>query len=175
MYFIGIDCGLSGAVMAISDKGKFLTYFDCPTIKDIKGKKTKNEYLESQMAFQLEEILKEYGMDNCTVWIEKIHAMPKQGVSSMFKMGEGYGLWKGIVAAYKLPRHYVTPQAWGKVLFAGMSGSDTKSKSIRRCQELFPEIPLTRPTGKVLSMNGRSDAALIAYYGYREYLSERGR
>jgi hypothetical protein len=43
---------------------------------------------------------------------------------------------------------------------------DPKERSMIKAQRLFgSSLPLTRPGGRVLSLDGRADAALIACYG----------
>jgi len=153
---IGIDPGLTGAVAVIKSDGE-LYVVDTPIIEVKKGKKMKKEYLPSQMA----DILREYLGANCHVFLEKVHSMPKQGVSSVFGFGEGYGLWIGMIAAFRLPMTLVTPQSWKKVIMSGMSDKDAARI---RAQELFPKYSNLLSRKKDI---GRADAILIAEYGRR--------
>ena len=104
------------------------------------------------------------------VALEKIHSMPGQGVRSMFSMGEGYGLWKGIIMTLGDPMILVTPQAWKKVMMQGMGKE--KDASVLRASELFPHIAdqLVTPRGRKL--NGRADALLIAHWCRRQRMVE---
>ena len=54
--------------------------------------------------------------------LEKVHAMPGQGVVSMFSFGQNVGTWQGILAALSIP--YVTPrpQEWQKGLVDHKAG-----------------------------------------------------
>ncbi len=166
MIFIGIDPGLGGAVARIGhlrhDTISRVRTWDAPTAKD--GKHTvllpvEMKKILVQASFQLDE--------QCMVFIEKVHAMPKQGVSSSFNFGTGFGLWIGICAGLGLRYELVTPQRWQKEMLAGMQGG--KDASCIRAQELFPEADLKRgPRSKKLH-DGRSDALLIAEYGRRTY------
>lgn len=171
----GIDPGLHGAVVGIDDSLCVVGFFDTPII-DL-GKRTKsgkigtnNAFLEAEMVSKFEALIA--GWPKLTsqphIFLEKAHSMPKQGVASMFKTGEGFGIWKGILAALKIPYSLVAVQTWQKRVMVGVTGLDPKAKSIARCQRLFPSLPLTLPHGKKLSLDGRSDAALIAYYGLLE-------
>lgn len=60
--------------------------------------------------------------------IERVGAMPGQGVSSMFKFGEQFGMVQGILAALSIPYTLVSPQTWrkecGVVLPAKVEGED---------------------------------------------------
>lgn len=157
-YFIGIDPGLSGAVAIIKEDGT-AAVIDTPTTQVKSGKKNKNLYVESLMA----DIFREYAGTNVTVSLEKAQSMPKQGVASTFSTGEGYGLWRGILAALQIPYTIVTPQKWKKAMMSGMGKE--KSASCYRAQQLFPSVELFGPEGG--AKDGRGDALLIAEYGRR--------
>jgi hypothetical protein len=100
------------------------------------------------------------------VYIERQQAMPKQGVSSTFSTGYGFGLWIGMLVALRLPYTVVGPREWQKDMLAGTTG-DTKARSILRALQLYPGLPLTRPNGRKPTLDGVADAALIATYGLR--------
>jgi len=151
--YIGIDPGLQGAVAIIQSVG--VVIIDTPTMQVKKGKGKKTEYLPIEMA----EVLIAY--PGCQVFIEKLHSMPGQGVSSSFRLGEGYGLWVGIVSALKLPLTKVTPQAWKKVMMAGLADKDSARG---RAQELFPGVAHLLKRKKDCD---RADALLLAEYGRR--------
>lgn len=157
MYFIGIDPGLTGAIVILAEKGDTGLFYDTPITQVKSGKKTKNEYLPSEMA----GLLSGYTSQNCHVFIESVHSMPGQGVSSSFNFGKGFGIWIGILAALKLPYTLATPQAWKKLLMQGMKDKDAARI---RAQELFPGCVSQLSRKKDI---GRADALLIAEYGRR--------
>ena len=84
--------------------------------------------------------------------------MPGQGVSSMFAFGRNVGTIEGIMAGLVWPVCYVTPQAWQKAV----SVRQGKDGSRLRAIELFPSYAQLFARKKD---DGRSDAALIAWYG----------
>lgn len=92
------------------------------------------------------------------VILEKVHAMPKQGVTSSFTFGEVYGSIKGILAALAIPYVEVIPQAWQKIMFAGISKDLGKKRSIYKVSQLFPS--LTRLD------DGSADALCMSLYGW---------
>ncbi len=100
------------------------------------------------------------------VLIEKAQARPGQGVSSMFNYGTGFGRLMGWCEALGLPYELVTPQAWGKVMHAGTTGTDPKARSLQAVQRLFPGVQLTVGKSKKVHM-GLAEALLIAEYGVR--------
>lgn len=160
MYYIGIDPGQTGAIAVINSKKEIATIYDTPTMQAIKGKKYKTEYLPAEMV----SVLSSYPKELCHVFIEKVGAMPGQGVTSMFNFGKGFGIWIGILAALELPHTFVTPQAWKKLLMQGMADKDAARI---RAQELFPQSIVLLNRKKDI---GRADALLIAEYGRRTHV-----
>jgi crossover junction endodeoxyribonuclease RuvC len=155
--FAGIDPGKDGAVAIISSSGR-VTIVDTPTVST--GKGSRQAYDESAMAKILFRAVEENG--GCVFALEQVHSMPGQGVSSMFSMGEGFGLWKGILAALRVPWTLVTPQRWKGALMDGQAKE--KAASALVAGRLFPAVAgeLAGPRGRVL--DGRADALLIAEY-----------
>jgi crossover junction endodeoxyribonuclease RuvC len=92
-------------------------------------------------------------------FLEKVGAMPKQGVSSTFKFGQHYGLLRGLLTALQIPREFPTPQSWQKALGCLTKGDKNVSKA--KAAQLWPGIKWTHAT---------ADAALIAEYGRRELI-----
>lgn len=160
---IGIDNGLKGAVVALDNEANIVGWWDTPYIPFSKGKKTVNEFAPAAMRDILYELHKQKTLK---VWLEVAHAMPSQGLSSTFKTGKGAGLWEGIVVGLRLKYDVVHAKTWTKETLKDIPKGDPKQRSMLKCQRIFPSIPLTKPKGHVLCMDGRSDAALIAYYGY---------
>lgn len=153
MIHLGIDPGLTGAVAVIEADGE-VSFFDTPIYKD--GTKTRID--EARCA----DLIRGQARATSLVTIEKVNAMPKQGVTSMFSFGYGFGVWMGIIAALQIPHQLVTPQAWKKVMFAGYT-SDTDSRVVaRRLWPLYTEETLSRKKD-----HGRADASLIAEFGRR--------
>jgi crossover junction endodeoxyribonuclease RuvC len=156
MIFVGIDPGLSGAVAVIYPHGQ-IDIFDTPTLTVV-GEKTKRKYNGSGMA----SILEPFQTEEVLVILESVHSMPKQGVASSFSFGEGLGIWKGILSAYKLPLEMPSPQRWKKALLADQGKN--KDASRFKAIQLFPTIAdqLSR-----VKDDGRAEALLMAEYGRR--------
>lgn len=158
MKVIGIDPGVGGAVAVIVESLEVEVY-DTPVLTVRKGKKggIRHEFDENAMAYLLQKLT--YSFD-CVAAIEKVHSMPDQGAASGFSFGEGFGIWRGILAALNIPRDYITPQRWKKVMLDGM-GKD-KDASRLRAKQLFPSVDLS-----LVKHHGRADALLIAEYRRR--------
>ncbi len=143
--YVGIDPGKSGGLAAIGDtigairmplSGKDI---DCRTVRDF---------------------LVDHRPD--LVVIERVGAMPGQGVTSMFSFGESYGAVKGVVDAMEIPYILVLPKAWKKKVLAGTKKD--KAAAINFTRSRYPEINLL--PGKCRTPHdGIADAVCLAYYG----------
>ncbi len=100
------------------------------------------------------------------VILEKVHAMPKQGVSSTFKFGVNYGGVKGILEGARIPFILVTPQKWKKVLSGTAKDKQAAIDYIRR---KYPNLVLI-PKGKRTPQDGIADAACIADWYLQEHV-----
>lgn len=94
--------------------------------------------------------------------LENVHAMPKQGVTSSFNFGRGFGLWEMGLIALKIPYTLVAPQTWKRELLADMSKD--KGSSILRAKQLFPHISEHL---KLSKDEAKAEALLMAEYGRR--------
>lgn len=100
----------------------------------------------------------------CMVILEKVSAMPKQGVSSTFKFGQNFGQWIGRLEALHIPFDFVTPQKWKKVMFDSMPKGDVKAMSLDRARRLFPHMAEQLKRKKDHS---RAEALLLAEFARR--------
>jgi crossover junction endodeoxyribonuclease RuvC len=101
--------------------------------------------------------------------VEKVHAMPGQGVTSMFTFGMGYGAIQGILATLKTPYELVTPQRWKGAILAGTTKD--KNAAIAYCRRAYPDVPLVPPRCRK-PHDGIADALCLLEYGKR--LGDRG-
>lgn len=152
MRVIGIDPGLSGAIAFYDTVEGVIEIADMPTVELVRNGKKKREV----SAVLLSNILTRHKVD--AAFLERVNAMAGQGVTSVFSFGRSSGMVEGILAAYDIPTTLVTPQAWQKAVGqrAGKDGSR------ERAMQLFPAQADLFQRKKD---DGRSDAALIAYYG----------
>ncbi len=161
--YIGIDPGKEGAIAWLENTASSITarVQDTPTLKvGAKPDSSKKDYQVRAMAGILEALGDLYPGNtsiNLIVGIELVHAMPGQGVTSMWSMGRGSGLWEGIVAALGYPYEMITPQRWKKAMLHGMPKE--KDSSRLKAQQLFPGVEL-----HLRKHHGRADALLIAEY-----------
>ena len=140
--YLGIDPGQSGAIALLSEEQVL--------VEDWPGD-------PNAAADVLREWLGQYRVDLAA--LERVNAMPKQGVSSTFKLGCNLGAWQGILAALGLPYLMPTPQEWQKGLVKKSDGPDPKARSLAVARRLFPDAVLSRK-----SDHGRADALLLAWF-----------
>lgn len=150
---VGIDPGQSGGIALIHPSGNVASWVMPLAGKEIDGHEVAN-YLR--------------GLTPLTVFIEKVHSMPKQGLSSTFKFGMGYGLVIGICEALEIPYRLVTPQAWKKVVLSGTAKD--KDAAISFVRRAYPSVDMT-PGKKRVPHDGIADAVCIAEYG-RQLMSK---
>ena len=146
---LGIDPGKKGAAVLLRENGQIDMIWDTPTLTI--GKKVVHD--PTAMA----NIIRPY-TTRAYVAIEDVHAMPGQGVTSMFQFGVGFGLWQGIIAALQMPVTFYTPQAWKKGVLAGMPPG--KGASLVRAKQLWPTCSMFSRAKD----EGRAEAALIAHH-----------
>jgi crossover junction endodeoxyribonuclease RuvC len=139
---------MSGALALYDPSTGWLEVHDCP-VAQVNGK--------SEMFLPgVIDILRSVKVKACV--IERSQAMPKQGVSSVFSYGAGYGAYLGVLAALGIQYTRITPQEWKRKLRV----PSDKDGARARASELLPSH-----TGWWLRKkdHGRAEAALLAYYG----------
>ncbi len=100
------------------------------------------------------------------VFIEKQNAFPKQGVVSMFRLGEHYGFLKGVLMVLNYSCEEVSSHKWKRFwgLFIKGSRKEKKEKAIKKARELFPYVE-DRFKINLKRKDGIAEALLIAEYG----------
>ncbi len=168
MIAIGIDSGLDGGVAVIWGNGD-VDLFATPTVSIVKNGKERRDYDGPSMAAVLRSV---YNSDCgllAKVAIEQVHAMPKQGVTSAFTFGMGYGKWLGIIAALGMSHDRIEPARWKKSIMDGMGRE--KEAAILRAQQLFPKhahlLEPKRGERTKKEVEGMAEALLIAEYRRR--------
>ena len=163
MLIIGIDPGISGSICFLQD-GKILDVIEMPTMTE--GKKNKKQVNGSQIYNEICKIINNIEKQDIRVVIEKVSAMPGQGVTSMFNFGQSFGILKGITSAMQLQVYFVRPAKWKK--YFNLINSE-KDASRTRAIEIFPYF--SSQLSKKKDSN-KADAILIASFYYETYKIE---
>lgn len=152
-YFVGIDPGKQGAI-AVVDRESTLMQLELlgDSPQEVDRAISKVFYHNTHMT--------------CEIFLEKVHAMPGQGVSTMFSFGKHYGWIEGIITANGEEINYVHPSQWTKAMHRH-KGRTAKEKSVKAAQELWPEETFLATRKSRTPHQGLVDASLIAEYGRR--------
>ncbi len=149
-WVCGIDPGFTGAVAAYD--GETMYIHDMPILPVTSGRNEINHH-------ELLEILHNYS--GAAVWLESVSARPGQGVTSMFRFGQGYGAVEMACAATNCSVAYVSPAKWKRhfsLVGKGIDPDAARSLAIQRVPDLAPLLKRKKDIG-------RADAILIALYG----------
>ena len=142
---IGIDVGQKGGICCMSYSGiQLVPYSDEELNK-----------LTTWCSLQDEHTI---------AYVEQVHAMPNQGVTSMFNFGKSFGYILGVLDACNIETKLVSPQKWKKEF----NLDSDKQKSIDTAKKLFPDVNLFRTNRCTKEHDGMAEALLIAEYGRRK-------
>lgn len=141
MRWIGIDPGASGAVAVLTEHS-----VDTCRLNDT--------------PHDVAEFLRQWSRNGpCFALLERVSAMPGQGVSSTFKFGTSYGFVQGLLTALQIPFDRVTPAKWQTEM--GCRSRGDKNVTKRRAQELYPHLKITHATADAILL-----ATLCRQRGY---------
>lgn len=147
---IGIDPGANGALCFTNSKHKDMHSHKCH--RSISGRR-----VTASMA------LNGYKAYETIAYIEKVHAMPHDGRSSLFKFGVNYGVWLGILYTMNQVNKIVevSPQKWMKFWENKIGEKLPKVKKDRKNK--LKEIASVYTDKPATLWN--ADAVLITMYG----------
>jgi len=136
----GVDPGKSGAVAYLTMSGKIHSIVRMDETED-----------------SLAQDIYKHSMNCVLQVVEKVHSMPRQGVSSSFKFGYMYGLVCGILALCGKRRIFVSPVKWMTIMGCRTKGDKNITK--QAAEQLFGD--------QVKITHRNADALLIAEYARR--------
>jgi len=110
----------------------------------------------SETPHDIAEFVRARSLSIDKAYLEKVGAMPRQGVSSTFKFGTSYGFCLGLLTSLLVPFEEVTPAKWQQAMKCRSGGDKKITKAA--AQRLFPRMKVTHKN---------ADALLIAEYGRR--------
>lgn len=155
--FLGIDPGLKGGLALLSERDGLLLE-PMPTVGG-----------ELDLA-ELARLLRDWAPDIRIAYLERVHAMPKQGVSSMFTFGTAFGSVRAMLAAFQIPYELVLPRRWQIEMHAAVKPSlDSKQKSQLAFKRLFPGVNALATDRSRVAHEGMVEAALIAEFARRSH------
>lgn len=105
--------------------------------------------------------------------IENVHAMPSQGVTSMFSFGKIYGLLRMALIAAEIPFEEVGPRTWQKALGVVPKKKEEskvqfKQRLLALAQQLYPNLEIWTQKKSKNKQLAICDAILLATYCQRK-------
>ena len=147
---VGIDPGAKGA-LALFEGGELVRIADMPTVEH-KGRPRVDA---ASVAVLLRSLAPS------VAYVERVGAMPGQGVTSMFTFGFAAGIIWGALAGLMIPVTAITAAQWKVALHVPKEKSGARA----RASQLLPSGAQWWPMAR---HEGRAEAALIGLYGLRE-------
>ena len=158
---IGIDPGLTGAIAIVGHSGSIPVLLDLPVVSKLSGK---GNELSARL---LLAALSAHRADIDAAYVERVHAMPGQGVTGMFSLGRTVGVIDGILASLGIQTIYVEPSRWKRdLVLTGKEKDAARTMAI----SLYPEAATNLARKKDI---GRADALLIAHWAITRNTKEQ--
>lgn len=160
MIRVGVDPGITGAVVMINDKTGDMRVWDMPVRQKIKSGQKKNEIDGYALAtiFTLCQDIARTEQLNMVTNVELVGARPGEGSVAGFSFGMGTGKIHGVLEGAGLRYSLVTPQVWKKAWgIAPGAGKKTTLEIARKAKPWSVDFKLEKHIG-------RSDAYCIALY-----------
>ena len=154
---VGIDPGLRGGVAALDVAGAVVGLWPMPVAGGEVHAAGLADLLRSLRCLDSHQ-------DIGRICLEKVSAMPKQGVSSTFRFGTGWGMVRGVCAALAIPVVLVPPTVWKKQVLLGLPHD--KAGAVQFCASRWPTADLVLPGCRV-PHDGLADALCLADYARR--------
>lgn len=172
---LAADPGLTGA-LAVMKNGKIIAIHDAPIQK--KENSNRNEYIVEEMW----ELVAPWQHQQATFILENVNAMPGQGVTSMFSMGFGFGLWRAMISAARMNCVLVRPIKWKPAVglvgpadktnhnaatqYNKVAAVDLARKRFPEAKAQFLDLRMKRTPARIdyAKLHGRAEAALLAGY-----------
>lgn len=150
-YWVGVDPGKTGGLAVVDHNGKYQysTQFT--------DWKTHGNTLKTLMSHTDNDIA-----STVLVAIEKVGAMPRQGVSSMFTFGANFGGWISLLEYLSIPYILVPPIRWQKQILGSFPKGESKERAFKYISSRYPELNIKK------SHSGIIDALCLALY-IRDY------
>ena len=178
MLIMGIDPGINGGLFLVED-GSYKDMSVMPVTqenvgfakvqgrlkRDKEGNKV-TKYRTEVDAKAVAKLLSAWSPNR--IFMEKVHAFPGQGVTSMFSFGRSFGVLCGAIAWLDCELVLVEPKAWQTVILGGNDKEeDTKELSARAAMSIWPTVSFLKSPRSRKAHDGLCDAACMAAYGMR--------
>ena len=145
--YLGVDPGISGGIGLLDHDGKIVLAERMPIMPSpVYGK----HMVDGQRLYDTLNNATKNAMVACV--IERVSAMPNQGVTSSFNFGVSYGIAAGILGALQISHQFVLPRKWKGDMGLGAD----KDLSMGMAMRLWPTLKLLKKD------DGIAEALLMA-------------
>lgn len=157
MIYIGIDNGLTGGLVALSDHpGPPIASCVMP----IRGKAKGNEVDAAWIA----NWILNWNIGSVSVILE-IPGKHSPGLQALCSMWDSFGAIRGVLESRGIRHHRVAPQTWQKAILGNVEKGNTKPAALSKARQLWPNETWLATPRSSKPHSGLVDAALIAEYG----------
>lgn len=140
-YYIGIDPGVSGAMVVLNPDGSIVS------MDNFSG------------WVQMSSVLRNYeGASDVLVGLEKVHGMPGMSVKSVSSFMANFGGYLALLDCFKVPYVLPPPRTWMAVVLGAFPKGESKPRALAYAQRRWPSLNLKK------SHHGIVDALCIAEY-----------
>lgn len=112
--------------------------------------------------------LQKFKKESTHCLVERVRSLPGMSARSNFSFGYNIGQLDTAIELAGLSPTKVLPKVWQREVGVSIppktNSKDRKLITAKRCLELYPDAEIYGPKGGL--KDGRSDALLIAHYGY---------
>lgn len=159
MIYIGIDNGLSGALVALSDHpGPPIAVLVMPRTKWRK----RNEVDIITVHIWLSDVTGG-NLSNAEYLIEEPNN--SRTASTAYSVASSFHSFRGFFNAKCLPFTRITPQSWQRAMLGKVPTGETKIAALKKAQEIWPSESWRASRRCTKPHAGLVDASLIAEYG----------
>lgn len=160
-YYIGIDGGIHGGITVLDNEQNIIESIVMPVIKT-----SGNTVYDLD---KLNKFFEKYNDEKLNVYImfEEAHTLPKNGPKQNFRIGECFGIIKGILSMLCVSYEIVRAKVWQKEIFQGQKVMDTKQASILYCKQKYPNQDWRATERCKIDHDGKTDSCCIGVYCYR--------
>jgi|ETNvirnome_2_300_1030623.scaffolds.fasta_scaffold00357_16 crossover junction endodeoxyribonuclease RuvC len=164
--FIGVDPGLSGALVAIDSSGAVVEQLVMPRVGGTKGP------LDTKCILSW---LLDVNYESDSVYLlgalERVSTRPGQSAVSTLTTGVNWGRIDALFVSLGIRYETPTPQQWKRTLGlpkrSGKERAQGKLDAVEMVKRLFPDMNLM-PGKRTTPHDGLADAVLIAEYARRK-------
>ncbi len=166
---IGIDPGVNGGYCVLDYEGNIYEHGVFPLIKVEVANTRKRKNKKSNT--RIESYYDRKAMINCfselahetIAYVEKVHSMPRDGVTAAFKFGDCFGQLKMMLSCLEIPVRMVSPAEWCSAMhFAADRGKSGPQRSWLAFEKRFTSFARSWHNK---TPSGISSATLIAEFG----------